>query len=103
MLLECAKKIGGIDLEAAESFLKTDEGEREIALAKQALERLGIHSIPNFVIGGKETLQGAVPSNDLIKVFRRIEEGGVGAPHTAFSSILGIPEDIIQSTTLVAK
>ena len=55
MLLECAKKIsdGVIDLEKAEKFLASDEGEKEIVLAKKALDRLGIHSIPNFVIGGK--------------------------------------------------
>ncbi len=102
MLLECAKKIsdGVIDLEKAEKFLASDEGEKEIVLAKKALDRLGIHSIPNFVIGGKEVLSGAVHWKELVGAFRRIERTGLGAPENAFATILGIPEEIITQTTL---
>lgn len=100
VLLDCAKTIGGIDLENAKAFLMTDEGEKEIVLAKKALQRLGIHSIPNFVIGGKEVLSGAVHSKELVNAFRKIERTGEGASDNAFASILGIGEEIILNTTL---
>ena len=102
MLLECAEKVsdGVIDLEKAKLFLDSDEGEKEIVLAKKALDRLGIHSIPNFVIGGREVLSGAVHWKELVGAFRRIERTGRGAPENAFATILGIPEEIVTQTTL---
>ena len=81
------------------NFLDSDEGEKEIVLAK-ALDRLGIHSIPNFVIGGREVLSGAVHWKELVGAFRRIERTGEWSTENAFATILGIPEEIVTQTTL---
>ena len=94
MFLEYMKKIsdGVIDLEKAEKFLASDEGEKEIVLAKKALDRLGIHSIPNFVIGGKEVSIWAVHWKELgLEHSDESERTGLGAPENAFATILCYP------------
>jgi predicted DsbA family dithiol-disulfide isomerase len=57
---------------------------------------MGIHSIPNFIIGARHVLSGAVHSSELIKVFRDIERTGEGAPESAFAAVLGIPDEVIE-------
>jgi hypothetical protein len=55
---------------------------------------MGIHSIPNFVIGGQFVVSGAVAAGELTQIFRDIEKKGVGAPGSAFAETLRIPEDM---------
>ena len=95
MLLEAASA-AGVDPVAAEAFLASGEGENEIEGALHILRRMGIHSIPNFIIGARHVLSGAVHSSELIKVFRDIERTGEGAPESAFAAVLGIPDEVIE-------
>ena len=91
-----AAAAAGLDRAKAEEFLASGEGEAEIEGALHVLRRMGIHSIPNFIIGAKHVLSGAVHSSELINVFRDIERTGKGAPESAFSAILGIPDEVVE-------
>lgn len=93
MLCEAASN-AGVDRERCAEFLASDEGYAEIANTQEMLNRMGIHSIPNFVIGGKYVVSGAVHSRELIEIFRGIEKKGEGAPGSAFADTLRIPEDM---------
>ncbi len=57
---------------------------------------MNVTAIPNFIIGAKHVLSGAVHSSELINVFRDIERTGKGAPESAFSAILGIPDEVVE-------
>ena len=96
MLCEAAAA-AGIDPKRAEEFLASGEGENEIEGALHVLRRMGINSIPTFVIGAQHVLSGAVHSSELIKLFREIEKTGRGAPESAFAHILGIPDEVVES------
>ena len=95
MLIEAASK-AGVDPSVAEAFLASGEGENEIEGALHILRRMGINSIPNFIIGARHVLSGAVHSTELIKLFREIERTGEGAPESAFAAVLGIPDEVIE-------
>jgi predicted DsbA family dithiol-disulfide isomerase len=95
MLIEAASK-AGVDPAVAEAFLASGEGENEIEGALHILRRMGINSIPNFIIGARHVLSGAVHSTELIKLFREIERTGEGAPESAFAAVLGIPDEVIE-------
>lgn len=95
MLVEAATAAGA-NREHAEAFLASNEGEMEIEGALNILRRMGINSIPNFIIGAQHILSGAVHSSELIRLFRDIEKTGKGAPESAFSTVLGIPDDILE-------
>ena len=93
MLCEAAAN-AGVDRARCAEFLASDEGYAEIKNTQEMLTRLGIHSIPNFVIGGDFVVSGAVHSAELVEIFRRIEKKGVGAPGSAFAETLQIPEEM---------
>ena len=95
MLIEAASK-AGVDPAVAEAFLASGEGENEIEGALHILRRMGINSIPNFIIGARHVLSGAGHSTGLIKLFREIERTGEGAPESAFAAVLGIPDEVIE-------
>ena len=90
------KSKAGVDPAVAEAFLASGEGENEIEGALHILRRMGINSIPNFIIGARHVLSGAVHSTELIKLFREIERNGEGAPESAFAAVLGIPDEVIE-------
>lgn len=93
MLCEAAAN-AGVDREACATFLASREGYAEIEKAQSMLRELGIHSIPNFVIGGKFVVSGAVHSAELVDIFRKVEQTGEGAPGSAFAESLRIPEEM---------
>jgi predicted DsbA family dithiol-disulfide isomerase len=97
-LLCKAAATAGADPVACDAFLASDGGSSEIEETQFILERLGIHSIPTFLIGGKIILSGAVHSHELIRVFREIEKAGNGAPDSAFADVLNIPNHVRQIT-----
>jgi predicted DsbA family dithiol-disulfide isomerase len=95
MLVEAASA-AGVDAQKAEAFLASGEGEMEIEGALHILRRMGIHSIPNFIVGAQHVLSGAVHSSELVKLFREIEKTGKGAPESAFADVLGIPDTVVE-------
>lgn len=100
MLAEAAAEVG-VDAETAAAFLASDEGEAEINAAQALLARLGVHSIPTFVVQGRYTMSGAVHSDELEALFRDIEERGeTGEP--VFTSALGIPRQRVEEGLVLA-
>ena len=55
------------------AFLQGSEGREEIETARAALEQMGVHGIPKFIIGGYTIVDGAARSNEFIHAFRSIE------------------------------
>jgi predicted DsbA family dithiol-disulfide isomerase len=97
-MLADAAASAGVDRAEALAFLASDEGYAEIVAARKTLEKMGIHSIPNFVIGGQYVVSGAVHSDELVQIFRTVEKNGRGAPDGAFAETLGIPIEMRETT-----
>ena len=93
-----AAATAGVDRDEAMRFLASDEGLEEIGDAQEMLQEMGIHSIPNFVVGGKVVVSGAVHAAELVQIFRRIESAGKGAPGSAFADALRIPPEMRAKT-----
>ena len=93
-----AAATAGVDRDEAMRFLASDEGLEEIGDAQEMLQEMGIHSIPNFVIGGKVVVSGAVHAAELVQIFRRLESTGKGAPGSAFADALRIPSEMRAKT-----
>lgn len=77
-------------------FLNGNEGRREIEKTLETLQRLGIHSIPKFIIEGKTIVDGAAHSEVFIQAFRDIERRGKIHSGPVFGEILGVPDDIVK-------
>ena len=93
-----AAATAGVDRDEAMRFLESGEGLEEIGDAQEMLQEMGIHSIPNFVIGGKVVVSGAVHAAKLVQIFRRLESTGKGAPGSAFADALRIPSEMRAKT-----
>ena len=104
MLAEAAGRAGGAGVTeaAALAFLDSGEGDAEIAAAQRILRDLGIHSIPTTIVDGQFSIGGALPADEVERLFRKLEaeEGdGGGAPEDdaafagrfVFAEALGIP------------
>jgi len=95
LLVEAAME-AGVAEEAAQAFLASSEGLKEIQAAQKALRKLGINSIPTFIIGGEFAVSGAADKALLVQHFRDIERTGKGLPGTLFTSVLGIPQAVVE-------
>lgn len=84
-------------------FLNGDEGREEIMQALKTLNRLGIHSIPKFIIEGKTLVDGAARSEVFVEAFRQIERKGEIHSGPVFGEILGVPEDIVSRGSHTAE
>jgi predicted DsbA family dithiol-disulfide isomerase len=89
-----AAAAAGADRELCAAFLASEEGYAEIEDTQDMLSRMGIHSIPNFVVGGNAVVSGAVAATELVDIFRTIEKKGKGAPGSAFADTLRIPKEM---------
>lgn len=78
------------------NFLNSNQGRREIENALQALDSMGVHGIPKFIIEGRRVVDGAARSNVFIDIFRDIEERGEVYGGPIFGEILGVSNDIVQ-------
>jgi predicted DsbA family dithiol-disulfide isomerase len=77
-------------------FLNGDEGRAEILEALDTLDRLGVHSIPQFIVEGKTVIDGAARSDTFVRIFREIEARGEVHGDPIFGKILGVPEEIVN-------
>lgn len=77
-------------------FLNGKEGTKEIYDALDALNQLGVHGIPKFIIEGKTIVDGAAQSDVFVNIFREIERAGCVASGAVFGNILGISDEVIQ-------
>lgn len=78
--LECKNTNGNAPAPMTEeeilTFLQGNQGRKEIEMALQALNDLGVHGIPKFVIEGRQVVDGAAHSSVFIDIFREIEARG---------------------------
>lgn len=77
-------------------FLNGHEGRREIEQALQALDSIGVHGIPKFIIEGRRMVDGAARSDVFVDIFRDIERTGEVAGGPVFGEILGVSDDIVK-------
>jgi len=77
-------------------FLNSNHGTKEIKKARQALDEIGVHGIPKFIIEGSIIVDGAAGSNTFVKLFRDIERKGVIKSGPVFADILGISDEIVE-------
>lgn len=80
-------------------FLNGNEGRREIEQALEALQQLGIHGIPKFIIEGKTVVDGAARSEVFVEIFRDIEQRGEIENGPVFGDILGISPETVQAAS----
>lgn len=78
-------------------FLNGNEGRKEIEDALQALQKLGIHSIPKFIIEGATVVDGAAHSEVFVDIFREIEQRGEVQSGPVFGDILGISNETVEA------
>ncbi|KAG7346193.1 DSBA oxidoreductase [Nitzschia inconspicua] len=77
-------------------FLNGDEGREQIMHALHALNQLGIHSIPKFIIEGRTVVDGAARSDTFVEIFREIEARGVVQGTAIFNDVLGVSDEIVE-------
>jgi predicted DsbA family dithiol-disulfide isomerase len=77
-------------------FLNGDEGREQILHALHALNQLGIHSIPKFIIEGRTVVDGAARSDTFVEIFREIEARGTVQGTAMFNDVLGVSDEIIK-------
>jgi len=102
MLAEVAAEVGLDPVEAAE-YLESGAGATEIAEAQSILARLGIHSIPTFIINGRRAVGGAARSGELTRVLRHVEAqeddgdgDSIAIPRSLFADALGVPTELLH-------
>lgn len=71
--LVAAAKRAGLDEKAVETYLKTDEGLRDVQNDVIEAKMAGIDGVPNFVVGGKYEVGGAQDSSVFLQLFERIK------------------------------
>lgn len=74
-------------------FLNGDEGTEQIMHAIHALNQLGIHGIPKFIIEGKTV--GAARSDIFVEIFREIEKRGTVQDGPIFNDVLEVSDDTV--------
>ena len=92
-LVKCAEEVG-LDGDEVRDFLldPAQPGRKEIEKAVALCRQLGIHSIPNFVVGGQYVVSGASGPEEFLEIFSEMERTGeVGKP--VFAGVLGVHED----------
>mmetsp|Transcript_1464 Transcript_1464/g.3976 ORF Transcript_1464/g.3976 Transcript_1464/m.3976 type:complete len:251 (-) Transcript_1464:299-1051(-) len=77
-------------------FLNGNQGRAEIERALQALDRLGVHGIPKFIIDGQQIVDGAADSKVFVNIFRAIQRRGVVHGEAVFADILGVSKGVLQ-------
>ena len=86
------------DRNAAELYLSNAKnGARPLENARKHLHRLGIHSIPAFIVGGECMVGGAANSETFVEIFRKIErESPVkGMSNSMFGSTLEFSQQVL--------
>ena len=93
----------GLDPVEAAEYLESGAGATEIAEAQSILARLGIHSIPTFIINGRRAVGGAARSGELTRVLRHVEAqeddgdgDSIAIPRSLFADALGVPTELLH-------
>ena len=93
---DTTNKIDIISEDEILTFLNGNEGRHEIENALQALDQMGVHGIPKFIIEGRRVVDGAARSDVFVDIFRDIEERGEVYGGPIFGEILGVDQDTVR-------
>jgi len=85
-----------LDAEEILVFLEGDEGRAEIRAALAALQNMGVHSIPQFIVEGSRLVQGSADWTAFADVFREIEARGEVEGGPLFADILGVDAETVR-------
>mmetsp|Transcript_28705 Transcript_28705/g.41030 ORF Transcript_28705/g.41030 Transcript_28705/m.41030 type:complete len:251 (-) Transcript_28705:181-933(-) len=77
-------------------FLNGNEGRLEIENALRALNELGVHGIPKFIVEGSTVVDGAAGAETFVRIFREIEQRGEVKGTAIFKDILGVDEETLR-------
>lgn len=80
-------------------FLNGNEGTEQIMHAIHALNQLGIHGIPKFIIEGNRLVDGAARSNVFVEIFREIEKLGTVHDGPIFNDVLDVSDETVQKAS----
>ena len=102
MLAEAAMKIG-VERRETLQFLKSNEGLGEIRAAQGVLRKMGISSIPTFIVDGKYCVSGALDGDSLARYFRDLlpELDQDGTSTSIFARVLKIPETVMKQDLIL--
>lgn len=78
------------------TFLNGTEGRAEIKRALMALDELGVHGIPKFIVEGTTVVDGAAHADVFVNIFREIELRGSLKGSAVFADILGVSPETIE-------
>lgn len=71
-LVQLAER-AGLNREAVERFLQSDEGIAEVKAEEAAGRKLGIRGVPYFIVNGTYTISGAQPSSRFVEMLKQVE------------------------------
>ena len=77
-------------------FLNGNEGRLEIENALRALNELGVHGIPKFIVEGSTVVDGAAGPETFIRIFREIEQRSEVHGTAIFKDILGVDDETLS-------
>lgn len=63
----------GLEPNETESFLLSEAGGIEVKAEEEIGQRMGIQSVPHFILDGKHAISGAQPPEVFLSAFQRIE------------------------------
>lgn len=100
MLIAEAASVGA-DPIAARALLDGTEGEAEIKAAGALLAKLGVSSIPTFIVDGRYMVNGAAKSVEFVELFRELEQIPVDEMNGQFmfGEALGMPLELATRPT----
>ena len=64
----------GLDKDTARSILQSDQYAQEVSQEQEQFKKLGITSVPTFIINDKYLLTGGQPSDSFIQAFKQISQ-----------------------------
>jgi predicted DsbA family dithiol-disulfide isomerase len=69
-VLLAAAEAAGVRAAAAAAFLEGDEADAAVRAAAEAVQRMGVHSIPTLLVNGQLALSGAAPADEVLDALR---------------------------------
>ncbi len=73
LLIEVAAS-GGLDADRVERFLESDEGVARVRSEESEIKKLGVSSVPLFIIQDHVAVSGAQPPETILKAFEEARE-----------------------------
>mmetsp|Transcript_9013 Transcript_9013/g.37164 ORF Transcript_9013/g.37164 Transcript_9013/m.37164 type:complete len:120 (+) Transcript_9013:528-887(+) len=96
MLAEVAQTQAGVPAEETLRVVETEDARDVVLSVFDEVQRLGIHSIPTFVINASRVLSGAAHSNEFADAVQSIHDA-TDEPlrPPVFAPLLGISEEMV--------